>query len=361
MTTMTGAERLLAACRREPVDATPVWFMRQAGGRLPGYLALRDRHSVLEIARTPELCAEVTLEAANRLGTDAAVMFADIMLPAEAMGVELELTSTGPVIARPIRSADDVARLRRVDPGADLGFVLEAIRRVRAELDGRTAVIGLAGGPFTVAAYLVEGAPSRDQLAARRLMLSAPDLWTALLDRLTDTTVAYVQAQVVAGAQVIQLFDSWAGTLHPADYDLFVAPWSRRILAAIRESGVPAIHYAAAGASLLERLADGAGVVGVDGSQSLAAARARLPATAVQGNLDPARIVAGWPVTLDGVDRVLADAGEAPGHVFNVGHAVPRDSDPAVLRAIVDLVHERTSRSTQPIPAAAGGVPEASR
>jgi len=341
---VTGAERLLAACRREPVDATPVWFMRQSGGSLPAYLALRERHSVIEIARSPALCAEVTAGAAEALGTDGAVMFADILLPVEAMGVELELTVSGPVIARPVRSAEDVARLRAVDVEADLGFLLDAIRRVRAALGNRAAIVGICGGPFTLASYLIEGGPSRDQLAAKRLAFKAPAVWGTLLDRLTDVSVEYVRAQALAGAHVIQVFDSWAGALGPADYDRFVAPWTARILDAIRSAGVPAVHFAASGSALLERLAAGADVVSVDHGQSLAAARRRLgPAVAVQGNLDPARLVAGQSALVAGVEEVLEAAGPLPGHIFNAGHAVPRDTEPAVLRDVVALVHERTA------------------
>ena len=348
---MTGAERLLAACRREPVDATPVWFMRQSGGSLPAYLALRERHSVIEIARTPVLCAEVTAGAADVLGTDGAVMFADILLPVEAMGVGLELTAAGPVIDRPIRTADDLARLRAVDVEADLGFVLEAIRLVRAALGDRAAVVGICGGPFTLAAYLIEGGPSRDQLAAKRVAFGSPEVWAALLDRLTDVSVDYVRAQAAAGAQIIQVFDSWAGALGPADYDRLVAPWTTRILDAVRSAGVPAIHFAAAGAALLERLAVGADVVSVDHGQSLAEARRRLgPPVAVQGNLDPARLAAGRSALVSGVEEVLTAAGSAPGHIFNAGHAVPRETDPTVLRDVVSRVHDRTAaRSAVPV------------
>ncbi len=341
---MTGAERFLAACRSQPVDATPVWFMRQAGGSLPRYLALRERHSVIEIARTPGLAAEVALGAAETLETDGAVLFADIMLLAEAMGIELELTAAGPVIDRPIRTLADVERLREGDPAADLGFVADAIRLVRAGLDGRAAVIGIAGGPFTMAAYLVEGGPSRDHVVARRLLFGAPEVWAALVERITRATVAYVAAQVAAGADAIQVFDSWAGSLGPDDYARSVQPWTARILDAIRAAGVPAIQFAAAGAALLERLADGADVVSVDHGQSLVAARRRLPdGVAVQGNLDPARLGAGWSSVREGVEAVLDAAGSDRGHVFNTGGPVPRDTDPSVLRDVVRLVHERTS------------------
>ena len=354
---MTGAERFLAGCRREDVDATPVWFMRQSGGSLPGYRKLRERHDVMHIARTPELSAEVTLEAADRLGTDGAVLFADVMLAAQAMGVELELAPTGPVIARPIRSATDVLGLRTIDAEADLGFVAEAIRLTRAGIGPRAAVIGIAGGPFTVAAYHIEGGPSRDQLVAKRLMFGSPQVWFALVDRIADATVEYVRSQVSAGAQAVQLFDSWAGSLAPLDYDTFVAPWARRILKAIRAAGVPAIHFAASGAALLERLAKDADVVGVDAGQSLRTARERLPACAVQGNLDPARLAGGPRAVTAGVERVLEEAGNAVGHVFNTGHAVPRDTDPGILAGIVDLVHERTTRAPTELATVNGPAP----
>jgi uroporphyrinogen decarboxylase len=270
-------------------------------------------------------------------------MFADVMLPVEAMGLRLELTADGPVIEAPIRSAADLGRLRSVDVDADLGFVLEAIRRVRGALDGRAAVVGLAGGPFTVAAYMIEGGPSRDQMTARRLAHGAPGLWAQLMDRLTATTVDYVAAQVRAGADVVQVFDSWAGSLSADDHARLVAPWSRRILDAVRAAGAPVIHFTAAGANLLEALASGADVVGVDAAQSLAAARARLGSIAVQGNLDPARLAGSWADTASAVRGVLdANAGR-PGHLFNTGHAVPRDTSPDRLSDIVHLVHELTA------------------
>lgn len=340
---MTGAGRLLAACRGEPVDATPVWFMRQAGGSLPGYLAMRQRHSVMDIAKTPGLCADVTVGAAEALGTDGAVLFADIMLPVEAMGVALTLTQDGPLIDDPIRAASDVAGLRIVDVPSDLGFVLEAIGRAREALGDRAAVIGVAGGPFTIAAYLIEGRPSRDQSTARRLAHRDPALWAALLDRITSTTVDYVTAQVQAGAPVIQVFDSWAGSLSAADYGRLVAPWSWQILQAVRAAGGSAIHFAAAGANLLDRLALGADVVALDSTQSLRVARTRLGDRPVQGNLDPACLGASWPLVAESVATVLRANRGRPGHIFNTGHAVPRDTDPARLRDIVTLVHDQTA------------------
>ncbi|MEX2184473.1 MAG: uroporphyrinogen decarboxylase [Chloroflexota bacterium] len=349
---MTGAERLVAACRGEPVDATPVWFMRQAGGSMPRYLELRRTHEVIDIARNPGLCAEVTAGAASTLGTDGAILFADVMLPVQAMGVALTLTADGPILDRPIRSMDDVLRLRPVVVDADLGFVADAIRLTRAALGDRAAIIGLAGGPFTIAAYLIEGGPSRDRLVARRLAHARPDIWEALLDRITDVTVDYVSAQARAGAQVVQVFDSWAGALSVFDYERLVAPWSRRILRAVRAAHVPVIHFAASGANLIHALAVDADVVGIDGAQSLGTARRRLGPVPVQGNLDPARLAAPWPVLADAVDAILdANAGRM-GHVFNTGHAVPLDTDPATMAAVVRHVHDRTAGQ-----ASAKGVP----
>ncbi len=295
------------------------------------------------------------------LGTDGAIIFADIMLLAEALGVSLELTASGPIVEHPIRTLADVERLRSVDPVADLGFVLEAIRLTRAAVGTSAAVIGLAGGPFTMAAYLVEGGPSRDQRMAKAMAFGAPDVWGALLDRITAATIGYVAAQAEAGAQVIQLFDSWAGALGPLDYDRSVRPWSARILRAIGDSGVPSIHFAAAGSALLERLADGADVVSLDSGGSLATARARLgSATALQGNLDPARLLSGWSATRSGVEEVLGAAGGTRGHIFNTGHAIARETDPSVLRSVVELVHDQTAatadRATTTAASMTGGV-----
>jgi uroporphyrinogen decarboxylase len=345
---MNGADRLLAACRREAVDATPVWFMRQAGGSLPGYLRLREEHSVMEIAKTPALCTEVTCAAVDALGVDGAVMFADVMLPIEAMGVAMELSADGPIIAEPIRSRDDVERLRAVDVRADLGFILEAISLSRHELGGRAAVIGICGGPFTLAAYLIEGGPSRDQLIARAFMHRDPDGWHALMTRITDVSVDYLAAQVEAGAQLVQVFDSWAGSLSAADYDTFVAPHARRVLAAVAPE-VPVINFAAGSAAILESLAAAGGsVIGIDSRQPLGAAWDRVGhERGVQGNLDPARLTAGWGPTAAGAMNVLAEAAGRPGHVFNLGHAAPRGAPPVLLRDLAALVHDASSSARQ--------------
>lgn len=341
---MIGQDRLLAAARRQAVDATPIWFMRQAGGSLPRYLTLRERYSVEEIARTPDLCAEVSVMPVEAYGVDGAVMFADIMLPVAAMGVDLELTNAGPIIASPIRSAADIARLRRLDPEIDLGPMLEAIRHVRRELDGRAALIGIAGGPFTLACYLIEGGPSRDQARAKAFMYREPAAWAALMDRLTDALCGYVVAQIRAGAQLIQVFDSWVGTLGAADYVRFAQPYTARVLAAGRE--VPTIHFGVGTAAILEQLAAAGGdVIGIDSRQSLRQAWARVgPDRGIQGNLEPARLLAGWPVVEEGTRAVLAEVDGRPGHIFNLGHAAPRETDPGLLRELVAFVHEISRR-----------------
>lgn len=341
---MIGQDRLLAAARRQAVDATPIWFMRQAGGSLPRYLTLRERYSVEEIARTPDLCAEVSVMPVEAYGVDGAVMFADIMLPVAAMGVDLELTSAGPIIASPIRSAADVARLRQLDPETDLGPMLEAIRNVRRELAGRAALIGIAGGPFTLACYLIEGGPSRDQARAKAFMYREPAAWATLMDRLTDALCEYVVAQIGAGAQLIQVFDSWVGTLGAADYVRFAQPYTARVLAAGTE--VPTIHFGVGTAAILEQLAAAGGdVIGIDSRQSLRQAWARVgPDRGIQGNLEPARLLAGWPVVEEGTRAVLAEVDGRPGHIFNLGHAAPRETDPGLLRELVAFVHEISSR-----------------
>lgn len=341
---MIGQDRLLAAARRQAVDATPIWFMRQAGGSLPRYLTLRERYSVEEIARTPDLCAEVSVMPVEAYGVDGAVMFADIMLPVAAMGVDLELTNAGPIIASPIRSAADVARLRQLDPETDLGPMLEAIRHVRRELDGRAALIGIAGGPFTLACYLIEGGPSRDQALAKAFMYREPAAWATLMDRLTDALCEYVVAQIRAGAQLIQVFDSWVGTLGAADYVRFAQPYTARVLAAGRE--VPTIHFGVGTAAILEQLAAAGGdVIGIDSRQSLRQAWARVgPDRGIQGNLEPTRLLAGWPVVEEGTRAVLAEVDGRPGHIFNLGHAAPRETDPGLLRELVAFVHEISRR-----------------
>jgi uroporphyrinogen decarboxylase len=334
---------LVRASRREHVERTPVWFMRQAGRSLPEYREIRERHSLFEVCRRPELCAEVTLQPVRRHGVDAAVMFADIMLPVIGMGVDVELVDgVGPVVAEPVAALGDVERLRVPEPEEAVPFVLAALRLVREELDESQAVIGFAGGPFTVAGYLVEGKPTRDFVKTKTCMYSAPEVWHALMDKLADTFTAYLQAKVRAGADVIQLFDSWVGALSEADYREFVAPYSARILGAVE---APTIHFGTGTTHLLREMkAAGGDVIGLDWRvpidrcwDSLGSGRG------VQGNLDPAVLLGPWERVEASTDRILDAVAGRRGHIFNLGHGVLPGTDPADLSRLVELVRERTS------------------
>jgi len=330
------------AARREQVERTPVWFMRQAGRSLPEYRAIRERHAFFEVAGTPELCAEVTLQPVRRHDVDAAVMFADIMTPVLGMGVDVRLVEgVGPVIDAPVRTRADVAALRIPDAEETFAPVLEAVRLVRAALRSDQAVVGFCGGPFTVAGYLVEGKPSREFAVTKKLMLSEPEVWHALMTKLADTFAAYVGAKVRAGADVIQLFDSWVGALSPGHYREFVAPYSSRILAAV---DCPTIHFGTGTATLLEEMAAAGGdVIGLDWRVPLDVGWARVPDRAVQGNLDPAVLLAPWErVEAEALD-VLARAGGRPGHIFNLGHGVLPSVDPDTLTRLAALVRERSA------------------
>jgi uroporphyrinogen decarboxylase len=334
--------RLLRAARRLPVDVTPVWFMRQAGRALPEYRAVRERATLVEITRDAALCADVTLQPVRRLGVDAAILFADITTPLPGMGVELEIRNgVGPVIDHPVRTAADVERLRRFEPGESVRPLLETIRLVRAE--SPVPLIGFAGAPFTLACYLVEGRPSRDFVRTRTLMRAEPATWAALMDRLTTTTIDYLGAQVAAGAQLVQVFDSWVGGLSPLDYERSVAPWMSRIFDAVRGLGVPAIHFGTDTAGLLTRQAAAGGdVIGLDWRIALAEGWSLVGDRGVQGNLDPTVLLGPWEATEAAARWVLGQAAGRPGHVFNLGHGVLPDTDPDVLRRLVDLVHEPT-------------------
>jgi len=327
---------LVRAAKREPLERPPVWFMRQAGRSLPEYRAVRERYSFWEVAQTPELCAEVTLQPVRRHDVDAAVMFADIMTPVLALGVGVELREgVGPIVDRPIRSAADVARLRQPEPEA-FAPLLEAIRIVRGELRADQAVVGFCGGPFTVAGYLVEGKPSREYATVKALMYCEPSVWHALMDVLASCFSGYVAAQVRAGADVVQLFDSWVGVLSPSDYEEFVAPWSARILAA---AGAPTIHFGTGTATLLPAMAKAGGdVIGLDWRLPLDEGWARVGDRGVQGNLDPVALPRAEQRVEAAARDVLARAAGRPGHIFNLGHGVLPGTEPDVLTRLADLV-----------------------
>jgi uroporphyrinogen decarboxylase len=341
----TSAAPLVLAARREPVPQTPVWFMRQAGRSLPEYRAARAGTSMLEACWRTDLVVEVTLQPVRRYGVDAAIFFSDIVVPLRAVGVDLDIVpGVGPVVAEPFRTAADVARLRDLTED-DVAPVLAAVTALTHELGG-TPLIGFAGAPFTLASYLVEGGPSRDHARTKALMLEAPQVWDALLERLSRIAGQFLRMQVLAGASAVQLFDSWVGALPARDYRASVQRHSVAALSAVADLGVPRIHFGVGTGELLADMRDaGADVVGVDFRVPLDEAAARLgPEVALQGNLDPAVLFAGPEAVAGQVDRLLADAAALPGHIFNLGHGVLPDTDPDALARVVDRVHARTSR-----------------
>jgi uroporphyrinogen decarboxylase len=332
----------IRACRGQRVPHVPVWFMRQAGRALPEYRAARGPGSILDAIAQPELVAELTCQPVDRYGTDAAIFFSDIVVPAAAVGFGVDIApGTGPVVPEPFRGAADLARLRPLEPEADTPYVIEAVRLLRERLD--VPLIGFAGGPFTVASYLVEGGPSKNFTKVKSLMHADPGLWHDLVERLTDMALASLRSQLDAGASAVQLFDSWAGILTPRHYGELVLPATRRLFAELAEShpGVPTIVFGVGTGELLSLMATaGTSVVGVDWRVPLDAARTRVgPGTAVQGNLDPALCLGSWAVAAAETREVLARAGTAPGHVFNLGHGVLPETDPGILEQVVELVH----------------------
>lgn len=337
------SERFLRACRRQPTDCTPVWCMRQAGRFLPEYRALREQHGFLELCKTPALAAEVTLLPIRRFPVDAAILFADILLILEPMGVGLEFAQgDGPVIHRPVRSAADVDALARVPAAEGTPFVFETIRHAQALLAGEVPLVGFAGAPFTLASYAVEGGGSRNYAETKKLMYGDARTWHRLMERLTEATVEYLQAQVSAGVDALQLFDSWVGCLSPDDYRAYVLPHMRTLFEALASSGVPVVHFGTGTATLLELMREAGGdVIGLDWRVDLADAWARLGAgVAVQGNFDPVALLASPDEIRRRVQRILDQAGGRPGHIFNLGHGVLPETPPEHVAALVDAVHE---------------------
>jgi uroporphyrinogen decarboxylase len=337
-------DRFIRACRREGVDCTPVWFMRQAGRYMAEYRALREKHTLLELCRTPELAVEVTLQPLRAFGFDAAILFSDLLIPLAPMGIPFEFQAgEGPVIETPVRSAADVAALRRFDPRAELGMVLEAIRLLRRELE--VPLIGFAGAPFTLASYAIEGGHSTSFARTKGLMYGDAETWHRLAALLAATVADYLRAQVEAGAQAVQLFDSWIGALDEADYREFVLPHVRRIFDSVSDLDIPKIHFGTGTAHLLavQREAGGT-VIGVDWRTPLDEGW-RLAGDAVQGNLDPTLLFAPRDRLLARVDDVLRRAGGRPGHVFNLGHGILPGTPVEAVKAVVDHVHEATARA----------------
>jgi uroporphyrinogen decarboxylase len=339
-------DRLLRALRREPVDRTPVWFMRQAGRYLPEYRKLRGDGDILDTLHRPDEVLELTMQPLRRLHVDAAILFSDIVVPLAAIGVPVRIEpGRGPVIDEPVRSPADVDRLRGLEPLEDEGYVLESIRLLRKELD--RPLIGFAGAPFTLASYLVEGGPSRDHARTKALMLGDPQTWDRLMQRLVAIVVAHLRAQVQAGAQAVQVFDSWVGALAPDDYARHVAPHVRDIFEALGAADVPTIHFGVGTGELLAQMrAAGGDAIGVDHRVPLDVAWERVGRDrAVQGNLDPASLLAPWEVVRDKARDVLRLAGGRDGHVFNLGHGILPATPVDTLERLVELVHEETERA----------------
>jgi uroporphyrinogen decarboxylase len=342
---LTGEPPFLLACRRKPVPYTPVWYMRQAGRSLPEYRAARAGMGMLEACSRPDMIVEITLQPLRRYDVDAAILFSDIVVPLRAIGVGLDIRpGVGPVLERPLRDAGDLKRLRRLEPD-DVPYVTEAVRALVAELGSRP-LIGFAGGPFTLASYLVEGGPSKTHERTKALMYGEPRLWNALLGRLADITLEFLRIQVDAGAAAVQVFDSWVGAVGPDDYRRVILPHVRRIFDSLAASGVPRIHFGVGTGELLGLMGEaGADVVGVDWRVPLDEAVRRVdPGKALQGNLDPAVLLAPWKVIEAKARDALGRGRAAEGHVFNLGHGVLPDTDPAVLARLTDFVHTQSAR-----------------
>ncbi len=334
--------RFLRACHRLPVDTTPVWFMRQAGRYMPEYRSIREKYSLLEICYQPELAAEVTLQPVRALGVDAAILFADILLPAIPLGVGLEFAKgEGPILQNPVRTMEDVKNLRPVHPESDLGYVMDAIRLLRGLLGG-VPLIGFCGAPFTVASYIIEGGSSREFLKTKTMMYSDPQTWHALMDRLSVVLRDYLVAQIRAGAQAVQVFDSWVGALNPQDYEEFVLPYSQKILQDAKKENVPVIHFGTNTATLLPLMKRAGGdVIGLDWRIPLDQGWSLLgDDVAVQGNLDPALLFAPLPEIKKRVHDILNRANGKPGHIFNLGHGILQQTPVDNVKAVVDMVHE---------------------
>ncbi|RMG43550.1 MAG: uroporphyrinogen decarboxylase [Candidatus Dadabacteria bacterium] len=339
--------RFIKACRREQVDCTPVWIMRQAGRYLPEYRELRKKHAMLKLCRTPELAAEVTLMPLKRFALDAAILFSDLTIPFYGMGVKFDLKeNVGPVIAEPIKTLADIEKLHNFSAEEATPYVIESIKILKQEL--KVPLIGFAGAPFTLAAYLIEGKPTRDFKLVRSFMYSEPDAWRKLMALLTDVVADYLKAQAAAGANAVQVFDSWVGCLHPETYREYLFSHMRRLFESLKETGVPVIHFGTGTAALLPTMREAGGdVIGVDWRTSLAAAWAGLDyQVAVQGNLDPAVLLADRKTIAVNVERILKEAAGRAGHIFNLGHGIFPETDPDNLAYLVELVHELSKRSS---------------
>lgn len=341
---MSFNDNFLRACRQEAVDHVPVWYMRQAGRYQPEYRKVREKYTLMQICEIPEVCAEVTILPIKQLNVDAAILFSDIMIPVKAMGSEVDIKGGyGPVIANPVKDLADVRRLRVFDPEADLPNTMETIRILRRELP--VPLIGFAGAPFTLASYLIEGGPSRNYYKTKQMMYSSPEVWNALMDKLADMIIIYMKAQVAAGCMAIQIFDSWIGSLSPADYRQYVLPVMQKIFTGLQDTGVPTIYFGINTGELLRVWKElPVNVIGVDWRVPLDAARERVGAGfALQGNLDPAVLLAPWNVIEEKVKQILDMGIQAPGYIFNLGHGVFPEVQGETLQRLTKFVHEYSS------------------
>ena len=339
-------DRFLKACRCEKTDCTPVWFMRQAGRYMKSYRTIREKYGLMEMFKNPDLATEITLQPVRAFALDAAIIFADILLPLEGMGIEFGFEEKhGPVMKNPVCTVADIDALRITEPEQDLDFVLESLRRVRAELEGKLPLIGFAGAPFTLAGYMIEGGSSLNHMRTKQLMYHEPDAWNLLMKKLCNTLITYLKAQVKAGAQVVQLFDSWVGCLSPSDYRHYVLPHSQRILTALHKENIPTIHFGTATAGLLPLMAEAGGdVIGADWRISLTAAWRAIEKTGkargLQGNLDPIALMAPSDLLKKQAAEVLNEAAARPGHIFNLGHGLLPSTPEDAVKTLVDFVHE---------------------
>ncbi|HXX34326.1 MAG TPA: uroporphyrinogen decarboxylase [Thermodesulfobacteriota bacterium] len=336
----------LKACHRQPTPYTPIWLMRQAGRYLKEYRALRKKYSFLEMCKNPELAAQVTLQPIEKFKLDAAIIFSDILIPLEPMGVEFEFAKgEGPVFRHPLREKKDVERLRVFDPEEEISFLMKAIRIVRKELEGRAPLIGFCGAPFTLASYVIEGGHSKNYVLTKSLMYEDPSTWDVLMERISEVLIRYLNAQIRSGVQALQVFDSWVGCLSPVDYEEYVFPYSRKVMHDISKS-VPLIHFATSNATLLELMKRAGGdVIGVDWRVDIGEAWARLGHdVAIQGNLDPVILLGPVDLIEKNVKRILDKTNDQPGHIFNLGHGILPNTPPDHVAALVDMVHEYSSR-----------------
>ena len=348
MMTATGSpeSRFLRACRREPVDATPVWFMRQAGRYMAEYRALRQKYTLLQLCRTPDLATEVTLQPLQKIELDAAILFSDLLLPLEPMGIPFDFVAgEGPSVERPLRSAADIDRVRSFDPRESLSYVLEAIKQIKGELKKRVPLIGFAGAPFTLASYAIEGGHSSNFALTKALMYGQPQAWHRLADRLATIVGDYLNAQIDAGVDAVQVFDSWVGALNAADYREFALPHTQKIFAAVKDRGVPTIHFGVGTGAILDVMREAGGdVIGADWRTPLDVAWDRIGADrAIQGNLDPTLLLGPRERLLSGVQDVLARAGNRPGHIFNLGHGILPSTPVENAQAVARYVHQHTA------------------